>query len=311
VSSHLRTVLLALVSLVVGAFLASLWLEIRHEAPLTVEPPEGHWDGRRIRVEVLNGAGVDRLAVRATERLRELDFDVVFARHHALGQGRGSIADIDLSAADVVLPAVERGLFGETGHRVFGRGIGDRVGARRMRGDRAVVDNTATARILRLHDLDRFLRAQEYTGQIGGYHVLPGIEWQLLELHRVGPPIGRLLLEQDVEPDRNFRFQLFEQSQDRLALRHVGRHRERLHAGGLDRGGGLLERRGAPAGEHHIVASLGERNGHRLAHSGSRARYQGDFRLRAHRTPFPASVWCARNSIKRAARQPAGTAITD
>jgi hypothetical protein len=78
VSSHLRTVLLALVSLVVGAFLASLWLEIRHEAPLTVKPPEGYLDGRRIRVEVLNGAGVDRLAVRATERLRELDFDVVF-----------------------------------------------------------------------------------------------------------------------------------------------------------------------------------------------------------------------------------------
>ncbi|MGD2151769.1 MAG: LytR C-terminal domain-containing protein [Gemmatimonadales bacterium] len=77
-SSRLRTVVLALVFLVVGAFVASLWLEVRHEAPLAVEPPEGHWDGRRIRVEVLNGAGVDRLAVRATERLRELDFDVVY-----------------------------------------------------------------------------------------------------------------------------------------------------------------------------------------------------------------------------------------
>jgi hypothetical protein len=76
-SSLLRTLLLALVFLVVGAFVASLWLEIRHETPLTVEPPQGHWDGRRIRVEVLNGAGVDRLAGRATERLRELDFDVV------------------------------------------------------------------------------------------------------------------------------------------------------------------------------------------------------------------------------------------
>lgn len=77
-SSHLRTVLLALVFLMVGAFVGSLWLEIRHETPLTVEPPEGHWEGRRIRVEVLNGAGVDRLAVRATERLRQLDFDVVY-----------------------------------------------------------------------------------------------------------------------------------------------------------------------------------------------------------------------------------------
>lgn len=77
-SSHLRTVLLAVVFLVVGAFGASLWLEIQREPPLTVEPPEGHWGGRRIRVEVLNGAGVDRLAVRATERLRELDYDVVY-----------------------------------------------------------------------------------------------------------------------------------------------------------------------------------------------------------------------------------------
>ncbi|MGD2217566.1 MAG: LytR C-terminal domain-containing protein [Gemmatimonadales bacterium] len=77
-SSLLRTLLLALVFLVVGAFVASLWLEIRHETPLTVEPPEGHWGGRRIRVEVLNGAGVDRLAGRATERLRELGFDVVY-----------------------------------------------------------------------------------------------------------------------------------------------------------------------------------------------------------------------------------------
>ncbi len=76
-SSHLRTAILALVFFVVGAFVASLWLEIRHETPLTVESPQGHWDGRRIRVEVLNGAGVDRLAVRATDRLRELDFDVV------------------------------------------------------------------------------------------------------------------------------------------------------------------------------------------------------------------------------------------
>ncbi len=70
--------MLAFVFFVVGAFVASLWLEIRHETPMTVEPPEGHWGGRRIRVEVLNGAGVDRLAVRATERLRDLDFDVVY-----------------------------------------------------------------------------------------------------------------------------------------------------------------------------------------------------------------------------------------
>ncbi|UCC74827.1 MAG: LytR C-terminal domain-containing protein [Gemmatimonadota bacterium] len=77
-NSRLQTVVLAVVFLVVGAFTASLWLEIRRETPLSVEPPQGHWQGRRIRVEVLNGVGVNRLAERATERLRELDFDVVY-----------------------------------------------------------------------------------------------------------------------------------------------------------------------------------------------------------------------------------------
>jgi hypothetical protein len=78
VSNRLQTVALAVVFLMVGAFVASLWLEIRHGTPLTVEPPDGRWQGRRIRVEVLNGAGVDKLAERATRHLRELDFDVVY-----------------------------------------------------------------------------------------------------------------------------------------------------------------------------------------------------------------------------------------
>lgn len=92
-SSHLRTVLLALVFFVVGAFVASLWLEIRHETPRTVEPPESHWEGRRIRVEVLNGAGIDRLAVRATDRLRDLDFDVVYY---------GNLASFDRDSSVVI-----------------------------------------------------------------------------------------------------------------------------------------------------------------------------------------------------------------
>lgn len=74
----LQAVGLALVFAVLGAFSASLWLEVRRETPSAVESTLGMVDGHRIRVEVLNGAGVDGLAGRATERLRELGFDVVY-----------------------------------------------------------------------------------------------------------------------------------------------------------------------------------------------------------------------------------------
>jgi len=50
---------------------------------------------------------------------------------------------------------------------VLGRGISDRKRPRRMRRDRAVVDDAAAARLLVLHDLDGFLRTQEHAGEIG------------------------------------------------------------------------------------------------------------------------------------------------
>jgi hypothetical protein len=77
VSSWVRSIAMAVIFLVLGAFSASLCLEVRHETPAVAVPPPGLWEGRRIRVEVLNAAGVDRLAKRATDRLRELEFDVV------------------------------------------------------------------------------------------------------------------------------------------------------------------------------------------------------------------------------------------
>jgi hypothetical protein len=78
VRNWVRGIALAIVFALVGAFSASLWLEIRREAQLSVGPDLGYWEGRRIRVEVLNGAGADRLAQRATRRLRDRGFDVVY-----------------------------------------------------------------------------------------------------------------------------------------------------------------------------------------------------------------------------------------
>lgn len=77
-TSWLRGITLALVFALVGAFAASLWLELRHETRPAVEAPGGIWNGRRVRVEVLNGAGVDGLARRVTDRLRDRGFDVVY-----------------------------------------------------------------------------------------------------------------------------------------------------------------------------------------------------------------------------------------
>lgn len=76
--SWVRGLAFATVFGLVGAFAASLWIELRRE-PLEPQPIVlGTWENRRIRVEVLNGAGIDDLAWRATEQLRRHGFDVVY-----------------------------------------------------------------------------------------------------------------------------------------------------------------------------------------------------------------------------------------
>jgi hypothetical protein len=76
-SGWLRGAIIAVVFTVVGAFAASLWLEIQRESVESDDSVPGVWEGRRIRVEVLNGGGVAGAANQATERLRGLAFDVV------------------------------------------------------------------------------------------------------------------------------------------------------------------------------------------------------------------------------------------
>ncbi len=96
----LRGLTVALAFTLVGAFAASLWLELRRETPASELTPPGYWEGRRIRVEVLNGAGVAQLALRATERLRELQFDVVY-------YGNADEFDRDTSVAIARLESIE------------------------------------------------------------------------------------------------------------------------------------------------------------------------------------------------------------
>lgn len=99
-TNWIRTLVLALVFAAVGAFATSLWLEVRRDRSVVLEPPSGHWHDRRIRVEVLNGAGVDHLARRATDRLRALGFDVVY-------YGNADQFDLDSSVAIARLDSLE------------------------------------------------------------------------------------------------------------------------------------------------------------------------------------------------------------
>jgi hypothetical protein len=102
VGSWFRGLALALIFVLVGAFAASLWLEVRHATPAAEAPPSGRWDGRRIRVEVLNGAGVNRLAKQATDRLRELEFDVVY---YGNAEGFDRDSTVAIARLDDVEPA--------------------------------------------------------------------------------------------------------------------------------------------------------------------------------------------------------------
>ncbi|UCF19906.1 MAG: LytR C-terminal domain-containing protein [Gemmatimonadota bacterium] len=99
---RIRGIVVALLFAIVGAFLASLWLEIRRETPAAQLPPAGLWEGRSIRVEVLNGVGVRDLALRATDRLRDQKFDVVYYGNAADFERDSSVA---IARLDKVEPA--------------------------------------------------------------------------------------------------------------------------------------------------------------------------------------------------------------
>lgn len=113
--SRLQTALLALVFMVLGAFLASLWLEIRHETP-AAPAASGGVEVSPIRVEVLNGGGEGGMARRATEALRARGFDVVyygnadeFVHDSSVAIARGATLEPAQRVADALgLPRVER-----------------------------------------------------------------------------------------------------------------------------------------------------------------------------------------------------------
>ena len=94
---------------------------------------------------------------------RRLDHDVAIGLRHAVCHPRGHfgqrVADVDLTAGDVVFAAVHRSRLCETGHRMLGSSVWSGVRPRSVCGDRAVVDDTPALRLLTLHNPERFLSA--------------------------------------------------------------------------------------------------------------------------------------------------------
>src|SRR5262249_14812963 len=73
---------------------------------------------------------------------------------HTLGHFSCRVADIDLTACDIVLPAVERYTFRQSCDRMLCCCVWCRVWPRHMRGNRTVIDDSPSTRLLRFHDLD-------------------------------------------------------------------------------------------------------------------------------------------------------------
>jgi hypothetical protein len=106
---------------------------------------------------------------------------------------------------------------------------------------------------LALHDLHRFLGAQEGASEVGRHDAEPGLVGQLLERHGRGAATG--IVEHEVEPAPG-RLDLGEQGDDVVPLGDVGWHGERIGRVVAGHLAGLLQRLLAAAGERHLVASL-------------------------------------------------------
>jgi hypothetical protein len=92
---RLRTIGVVAVVAAVLVLVVSLIAGLRSDVPApAVTPAQPRVDGERLRVEVLNGAGIAGLAREATRLLRDRNFDVVYFGN-AGGEPRDSSVVID------------------------------------------------------------------------------------------------------------------------------------------------------------------------------------------------------------------------
>jgi hypothetical protein len=96
------------------------------------------------------------------------------------------------------LPTVQRRRLGEPGDGVFRGGVRRGQRPRRVRGDRAIVDDAAALRVLRSHDAKRLPSAEEHPGEVYVHHVLPFGEREFVDQPGRGAHTG--VVEQQIHP---------------------------------------------------------------------------------------------------------------
>jgi hypothetical protein len=223
-------------------------------------------DGLADMIDVHQRLGLDR-SVGLRDALR-----------HARGEFGFGIADVDLADGNVVFAAVERGRLGDAGDGVLGRRVRRGVRARRVGGDRAVIDDAPAARVLVLHDAEGGLGAEKHAGEIDVDDLLPFFKRQVFE--RNGRRAHAGVVEENVEAaERVLGFG--EEQIDVARLADIGGNRQRLDAELFDFGDGFFERLLAAAGDDDGVAILCERKRRGFADAGAAAGDEGDF-LRWH-----------------------------
>ena len=111
---------------------------------------------------------------------------------------------------------------------MLGGSVGSRVGPRRMRGNRTIVDDAAALRLLGFHDSDRLLRAEERPEQVNVEHRFQFFNGQIFEWNRRCPGTG--VVEQKIQSTEHCE-RAGKQIRHGIRIGDVGLHDQRTASG--------------------------------------------------------------------------------
>ena len=132
--------------------------------------------------------------------------------------------------------------------------------------DRAIVDDAAAARDLRLHQPDRLLGAEKSAGQVDPHDPCHSSK----DNSSIGTGRARAgIVEQKVQPAEAFA-QAREQKLNGMGIGNIGRLDQAIAAFA----GGLIQCFGAATGQDKRISFARQRLRHRAAHTAARSRYQ-------------------------------------
>src|SRR5579872_2906452 len=161
-----------------------------------------------------------------------------------------------------------------------------------MGGDRAVIDDPPASRRLALHELDRFLSAEERAGEIDIHHLLPGIEGELFERHRRCADPG--IVEEHIKPPERL-LGLRKKHAYRGRVRDIGRDHQ--HRRPFPFGGYRVEKIAPPSRQYHSIPGVRQRERHRLADPAARPGHQRNLRTLGHERISDSEKSSSQNSL--------------